>query len=238
MPLAALSRDPAQGVSRLLCPERSGARPPGVVPPSLALIRFGKFVGVAQHYLPLSLFPTVRLCAAKSSRLRVITDVPGHVLQVNGEGEVGAHRGDDVLNASICRCDAARRPVQTSCYLLPTALAATERPHDDHVVGVRPKRLERFRTAFDELIESRLAFRHEPLPGRVHERILPDAAEARRAVGSLGAAPTCRSSAPRDRTDDPFAQRQVTAGGSGTPGRPRSSLCLGGASLRPRKARP
>ncbi|HEY8645949.1 MAG TPA: MFS transporter, partial [Gaiellaceae bacterium] len=82
----------------------------------------------AVAYLPLSLFPTVRLRAAKSSRLRVITDVPGHVLQVNGEGEVGAHRGDDVLNASICRCDAARRPVQTSCYLLPTSRNGVRSP--------------------------------------------------------------------------------------------------------------
>jgi hypothetical protein len=64
--------------------------PNGFGLPTLVLVRLGKFVGVTEYHLPLAVFQPVGVGAAKRPRLPAITDVSGHVLQIDCEGKIVA----------------------------------------------------------------------------------------------------------------------------------------------------
>jgi hypothetical protein len=74
----------------------------------LVFVFAGEFVSVAQYDLPLAVFAAVGLGAAQGPGLRLITGVTGHVLQVDGVGEV--------TPTTVTRFSAAR-----SVALMPTA---------------------------------------------------------------------------------------------------------------------
>jgi hypothetical protein len=88
--------------------------PNGFGVPTLVLVYLGKFVCVTEYDLPLAVFQPVGVGATKRPRLRAITDVSGHVLQIDGESKIMADGGDDVLCAPVGRGDTFRRPVERS----------------------------------------------------------------------------------------------------------------------------
>jgi hypothetical protein len=110
--------------------------PNGFGVPTLALVRLDKFVGVTEYDLPLAIFEPVGVGAAKHPRLSAITDVSGHVLQIDCEGKIVADGGDDVLYAPVGRGDAFRRPVEPGAHLFPATFMTPEGAHDDDVVCV------------------------------------------------------------------------------------------------------
>ena len=108
-------------LSRLCAADRIGVS-------TLVLVWLGKFVGVTEYDLPLAVLSPVGLGAAKRSRLPAITDVSGHVLQIDCEGKILADRGDDVLCAPVGRGDALRRPVEPGAHLFPAAFMTPKAP--------------------------------------------------------------------------------------------------------------
>ena len=116
-------------LSRLCAADRIGVS-------TLVLVWLGKFVGVTEYDLPLAVLSPVGLGAAKRSRLPAITDVSGHVLQIDCEGKILADRGDDVLCAPVGRGDALRRPVEPGAHLFPATFMTPEGAHDHDVVCV------------------------------------------------------------------------------------------------------
>ena len=82
---------------------------------TLVLVWLGKFVGVTEYDLPLAVLSPVGLGAAKRPRLLAITEVSGHVLQIDCEGKILADGGDDVLCVGG-RGDAFRRPVEPGAH--------------------------------------------------------------------------------------------------------------------------
>jgi len=99
------------------------------------LVSAGKLVSVAQDDSPLAVFTAVSLGAAKRPRLRAITDMTGHVLQVNGVGEVITNERHDVFRDPISSFDAFGCPVEPGAHLLPAAFVTAKRPHDHYIVG-------------------------------------------------------------------------------------------------------
>jgi hypothetical protein len=82
----------------------------------LLFVFFRKLVSVAQYDLPLAAFTAVGLGAAQCPGLRLITGVTGHVLQVDGVGEVIADDRHDVLAArSVALMPTAARSTCSSC---------------------------------------------------------------------------------------------------------------------------
>ena len=69
---------------------------------------------------------------------RLAAGVPGHVLQVDGVGDILTDHRHDIFLAAIRGRDAFRSPVEAGADLLPAALVAAESAHDHYVVGVRP----------------------------------------------------------------------------------------------------
>ena len=96
----------------------------------------GKLVSVAQYDLPLAVLAAVGLRAAQCSGLRLVAGVTGHVLEVDGPGEVITHDRHDVLRGAIGGLDAGGGPVEPCADLFPASFLTPERAHDDHVVGV------------------------------------------------------------------------------------------------------
>ena len=96
----------------------------------------GKLVSVAQYDLPLAVFTAVGLGAAQCPGLRLITGVTGHVLQVDGVGEVIADDRHDVLRGAIGGLDAGGGPVEPRADLFPASFVTAECAHDHHVTGV------------------------------------------------------------------------------------------------------
>ena len=109
-------------LSRLCAADRIGVS-------TLVLVWLGKFVGVTEYDLPLAVLSPVGLGAAKRPRLPAITDVSGHVLQIDCEGEILADGGDG-------RGDALRRPVEPGAHLFPATFMTPEGAHDHNVVCV------------------------------------------------------------------------------------------------------
>ena len=66
----------------------------------------------------------------------MITGVTGHVLQVDGVGEVIADDRHDVLRGAIGGLDAGSGPVEPRADLFPASFVTAERAHDHHVIGV------------------------------------------------------------------------------------------------------
>ena len=77
---------------------------------TLVLVWLGKFVGVTEYDLPLAVLSPVGLGAAKRPRVPAITDVSGHVLQIDCEGKILADRGDDV-RLRVTRAPKGFRPI-------------------------------------------------------------------------------------------------------------------------------
>ena len=100
---------------------------------TLVLVWLGKFVGVTEYNLPLAVLSPVGLGAAKRPRLLAITDVSGHVLQIDCEGKIVADGGDDVLCAPVSRSDAFRRPVEPGAHLFPATFMTPKCAHDHDV---------------------------------------------------------------------------------------------------------
>jgi hypothetical protein len=88
----------------------------------------GEFVSVAQDDLPLAVFPAVGLGAAQGPGLRLITGATGHVLQVDGIGEVLADDRRDVLRGAVGGLDAGGGPVEPRADLVPASFVTAERP--------------------------------------------------------------------------------------------------------------
>ena len=103
---------------------------------SLLFVFAGKLVSVAQYDLPLAVFTAVGLGAAQCPGLRLITGVTGHVLKVDGAGEVIADDRHDVLRGAIGGLDAGGGPVEPCADLFPASFVTAERAHDHHVIGV------------------------------------------------------------------------------------------------------
>jgi hypothetical protein len=103
---------------------------------SLLFVFAGKLVGVAQYDLPFAVFAAVCLGAAQGPGRWVITGVTGHVLQIDGAGEVIADDGHDVLGGAVGGLDAGGGPVKPRADLFPASLVTAERAHDHHVTGV------------------------------------------------------------------------------------------------------
>jgi hypothetical protein len=72
----------------------------------LLFVFAGKLVSVAQYDLPFAVFTAVGLGAAQCPGLRLIAGVAGHVLQVDGVGEVIADDRHDVLRGAVGGLDA------------------------------------------------------------------------------------------------------------------------------------
>jgi hypothetical protein len=102
----------------------------------LLFVLAGKLVSVAQYDLPFAVFTTVGLGAAQCPGLRLITGVTGHMLQVDGVGEVIADDRHDVLRGAIGGLDAGSGPVEPRADLLPASFVTAECAHDHHVIGV------------------------------------------------------------------------------------------------------
>ena len=128
----------------------------------------GKLVSVAQYDLPLAVFTAIGLGAAQGSGRGVIAGVTGHVLQVDGVGEVIADDRHDVLRGAVGGLDAGGGPVEPCADLVPATFVAAERAHDHHVIGVRPERLEGSGSSFDQVAQGLLAAGDETVPVAVH----------------------------------------------------------------------
>ena len=96
----------------------------------------GKLVSVAQYDLPLAVFTAVGLGAAQGPGRGVITGVTGHVLQIDGVGEVIADDRHDVLRGAVGGLDAGGGPVEPRADLFLASFVTAERAHDHHVIGV------------------------------------------------------------------------------------------------------
>jgi hypothetical protein len=79
---------------------------------SLLLVLARELVGVPQHDPPLPALLAVSLRAAQCPGPRAIADVPGHVLQVDGEGKVIVDDCYHVLRPATSGCNALRGPVE------------------------------------------------------------------------------------------------------------------------------
>ena len=103
---------------------------------SLLFVLARKLVSVAQYDLPLAVFTAVGLGAAQGPRLRLISGVTGHVLQIYGVGEAIAGDRHDILRGAIGGLDARGGPVEPRADLFPASFVTAERAHDHHVIGV------------------------------------------------------------------------------------------------------
>jgi len=81
------------------------------------LVFVGKLVSVAQHDLPLAVFTAVGLGTAKCPGPRAISDVAGHVLQVDGVGQVIPDDRHDIFRGAIGGLDAYGGPVEPGTHL-------------------------------------------------------------------------------------------------------------------------
>ena len=91
---------------------------------------------MAQYDLPLAVFTAVDLGTAQRPGLWLITGVTGHVLQVDGVGEVITDDCHDVLRGAVGGLDADGGPVEPRADLFPASFVTAERAHDHHVIGV------------------------------------------------------------------------------------------------------